>query len=87
MCAQDFILLEGLKSIVSFKGCLFSRWLLGLLIWNRFRKSMSVFGTLNNARSISGHKSNIIVVNDALVSTFNLEVVCNQLNGASSGVV
>lgn len=87
MGAQDFILLEGLKSIVSFKGCLFSRWLLGLLIWNRFRKSMSVFGTLNNVRSIAWHKGNIIVVNNTFVSALDLEVVCDQLDGASSGVV
>ena len=48
MGTQNFILLEGLKPIISFKCSFFGRWLLGLLLLNRFLKSMSVLGTLNN---------------------------------------
>jgi len=87
MGAQDFILLESFKSIISFKGCFFGRWLLSLFLLNSFLRSRSVFGTLNNIRSITRHKSNIIVVNYALVSAPDLEVICNQLNRASSVVV
>ena len=87
MGGQDFILLEGLEAVVSFEGSLFRAALFHLFNLTGFLDSLSILGTLNDVRSIPRHEGNIVVVDDALVSALDFEIVGYELDGACTAVV